>query len=83
MRRNYTLKIFHGQKVERYRTKSLRRFLRHARTIKWEDKPTKVYLKVSYEKFPDHRGKLTTFFNDGIYTNEKDFNLALKAFLEE
>jgi len=72
---NYTLKISHGQKVERYRTKSLRRFLRHIRTIKWEDSTfQKVYLKVYYGKKQD---------NDGIYINKKDFELALNAFLEK
>ncbi len=82
-KRNYLLKIIHGQKVERYETKSLRRFLNHTRTINWKDSPCRVYLRVSYGKKEDVFGKQATFYNDGTYENKEDFNLALEAFLED
>lgn len=76
---NYTLKIFHGQKVERYRTKSLRRFLRYIRTINWQNKGIKVYLRVSYRKKLDVIGR---YYNDGWYESETDLWLAFDAFRE-
>lgn len=81
--RNYTLKIFHSQKVERAETKSIVRFLRRARLIKWQDTAFKVYLRVSYGTIIDGWEKRVTSYNDGTYTNKKDFDLALNAFLEK
>lgn len=82
-KRNYLLKVFYGQKVERYETHSIRRFYNHARTIKWKNKPIKVYLRISYGKQLTLGGKLENFWNDGKYTNKEDFELALNAFLRE
>ena len=81
-KRNYTLKIFHGQKVERYETHSIIRFLRKTRTIKWLDSMVKVYVKVYYGMDKDVFDRKSHFYNDGTYTNKKDFDFALNAFLE-
>lgn len=78
------LKVFkNGKMVERYHSKSKRRFYNHVRTINWEDGGIKVYLRVSYGKHFSNPGKLESFWNDGVYDNKKDFNLALKAFCED
>lgn len=82
-RRNFTLKIYQAQGVQRYETSSLRRFLNQTRTINWQNGIKKVYVRVSYGKFIDQSGKLTTFHNDGEYDNFQDFQLALEAFLEK
>ena len=76
--RNYLIRV-NGHK---YETKSIVRFLRHVRTIKWSKSKIKVYLRVSYGKQKNISNSFVTFYNDGTYTNEKDFNLALNAFLE-
>lgn len=81
--RNYTLKIFSGQKVDRVETKSIVRFLRRVRLIKWQDSTIKVYLRISYGNMIDVWGKRVTAYNNGTYTNKKDFDLALNAFLEK
>jgi len=82
-KRNFTLKVFGGQGVQRYETSSLRRFLNQTRTINWQNGIKKVYVRVSYGKFIDQSGKMTTFFNDGEYDNQQDFELVVRAFLEE
>ena len=81
--RNFTLRRFYPHNVLRYETRSIRRFLNLARTINWSKDLIKVYLRISYGKHKDIFGKQTTFYNDGEYTNQPDFELALKAFLEE
>lgn len=74
---NYLVKV----NGNRYETTSIRRFLNHVRTIKW-GKDTLAYLRVSYGKDKDNYGKWQNFYNDGDYTNKKDFTQALNAFLE-
>ncbi len=78
MKRNYTV-VINGK---RYESSHIRRFLNHVRTIKWQVGHPKVYLRVSYGMQKDNFGKNRTFYNDGDYDNKKDFDLALKAFLE-
>jgi len=82
-KRNFTLKIFGSQGVQRYETASLRRFHNHTGRIIWQNGVKKVYVRVSYGKFIDQSGKMTTFFNDGEYDNQQDFELVVRAFLEE
>lgn len=82
-KRNFTLKVYKVQGVQRYETSSLRRFLNQTRTIKWQNGVKKVYVRVSYGKFIDQLGKMTTFHNDGEYDNPQDFELAVTAFLEK
>ena len=82
-KRNFTLKVYKAQGVQRYETSSLRRFLNQTRTINWQNGIKKVYVRVSYGKFIDQSGKLTTFHNDGEYDNSQDFQSALEAFLEK
>jgi hypothetical protein len=67
---------------KRHGTDKKRRFLYKARTINWETLPT-VYLRVSYGLQTNCMGKQDEFYNDGDYTNQQDFDLAAKAFLEE
>lgn len=77
MNRNYTI----NANGVRYESKSMRRFLRHVRTIKWKE-TTLATLRVSYGTGKDVFGKEVTFNNEGEYTNKKDFEQALTAFME-
>jgi hypothetical protein len=77
---NFTLIIkFHGQKVQRVSTHSIRRFYRHLRTIKWKE-GISVYLCVSYGKDYDVFGIYRTFYNDGIFTNKNELFQAFQIF---
>lgn len=82
-KRNFTLKVYGSQGVQRYETSSLRRFHNHTGRIIWQNGVKKVYVRVSYGKFIDQSGKLTTFHNDGEYDNQRDFELAVATFLEK
>ena len=82
-RRNFTLKVFETRGVQRYETSSLKRFLNHVRRINWKNGVKKAYVRVSYGKHIDQSGKLTTFFNDGDYDNQIDFEASVAAFLEK
>ena len=82
-KRNFTLKVYGAQGIQRYETSSLRRFLNQTRTINWQNGVKKVYVRISYGKFIDQSGRLTNFHNDGEYDNYQDFELAVGAFLEE
>lgn len=82
-RYNFTLKVYEkGQQVKRLETSSKRRFLNHIRTINWQDRGIKVYLRVSYGKQKDVWGKLTNFYNDGFYEDRNEFWKAFEAFTE-
>jgi len=72
-----------GKVIDRYSTRSKRRFLNRVRTINWRDKPLKVYLRINYGKHLSNVGKIENFWNDGEYETKKDFWLALRAFLED
>ncbi len=70
---SYTFKVFkNGQLIQRYDSSSLRRFRNHVGTIKFQNN-FEVYLKANYGN---------GYYNDGIYTNYKDFLLALYAFAD-
>lgn len=74
--RNFTLILFENgsnfqKKVERYETKSIRRFCTKLRLLK---SPFECYLRVHY---PDGG------HNDGYYTNYEDLTLAFEAFCED
>ncbi|MFZ5366497.1 MAG: hypothetical protein ACOZBZ_04405 [Patescibacteria group bacterium] len=74
-RLNFTFRVIkNGKLVERYETHSIRRFYTKIRRINWQNRPLKVYLRVSYGGGS---------YNDGEYTNKKDFNQVLSAFLED
>lgn len=82
--RNYSYKILKdGQNIDRYQTRSKRRFLNRTRTINWQLDGLKVYLRVNYGKHLSNRGKMESFWNDGVYDNPEDFYLAFEAFTEE
>lgn len=71
---NYTLKVTHNnKKVVHLVTTKKKRFLCQTGTINWRKRNLEVYIKVYYNK-----GE----WNEGIYTTRKEFDLALKAFLE-
>lgn len=81
---NFTLKVIkNGKSIEQVRTHSLRRFLHHLRTINWENKDVKVYLRVSYRKHIDVFGKRSLFYNDGWYETKEDLWSVSNAFKEE
>jgi len=84
MNMKYTIKIYkQGKLVSKSRTKKKRRFLNIIRTINWQERGLKVYLKVDYGKFLDNYGKMSDFWNDGDYYNKDDFWLAFNAFTED
>lgn len=68
-------------KDQRVETTSKRRFLPYVRTINWQN-AIPVYLRVSYGRQVDGHGKSQAMYNDGIYTNKQEFDMALKAFME-
>ena len=71
--RNYTLKVFKDDReVQRVETHNLSLFTRKSRLINWLESNLEVYLRVSEGSF-----------NDGTYQNKKDFEIALKAFMEK
>jgi hypothetical protein len=75
IKRNLTLKVIrNGQTVQRCQTRSKRRFYNSVSRINWRDTPLKVVLRVNYGD---------GFFNEGEYISKRDFDLALKAFLEK
>jgi len=81
---NFTFRVVkNGKTIDRCQTHSKRRFLNRLRTINWEDKLLKVYLRVSYGKHEDVWGKFSSFYNDGWYENEEDLWLAFNTFSEE
>lgn len=79
---NFTLKVMKcptkgesAKEVGRFESTSYRRFYNHAGTINWNNLIKNggwVYLRVS-----DENG-----YNDGEYTNRKDFLTALEAFID-
>lgn len=82
-RLNFTYRIVkNGKTIQRYQTHSKRRFYNRMRTINWKDKPSRVYLRVSYGKGLTNFGKKETFYNDGWYKNKQELLFALNAFTE-
>lgn len=80
---NFTIKIkVNGKEVDRVETHSRRHFYNKIRTINWQNNDIFVYLRVNYGKRLSNKNKRENFWNDGEYTNEKDFFIAVKAFLE-
>jgi len=79
---NFTLIVkSHGQKVQRVATHSKRVFCRHLRSIKWQN-GISCYLRVSYGRAFDVFGKKQTFWNAGVYKNQKDLMTAFEIFTE-
>lgn len=82
-RKNYVLKVFlNSEKVNEVRTHSLRVFLPHLRTVISQKLPFRVYLRVSYGREKDHRGRWQTFYNDGWYEDKVELQKAWEAFTE-
>lgn len=81
---NFTFEVVkNGKTIQRVRTHSMRRFLHHLRTINWQGGHPRVYLRVNYGKAEDVFGKISSFYNDGWYDNEKDLWHAFNAFKDE
>lgn len=81
---SFTLKVLkNDREIDRYQTRSKRRFLNRIRTINWRNKPFEVYVRVYYGKEESVDGKIVPFWNDGYYETKKDLMLAVSAFLEE
>lgn len=81
---NFTLKIIeNGKVVSKHQTHSKRRFLNHARSIKWQNHHLKMYLRVHYGKRLSNYRKIESFWNDGYYDNKEDFWIAVNAFTED
>lgn len=82
-RKNYTLRVLQNEKViDKVHTHSFRSFLPHLRTVISQKEPWRAYLRVSYGKDKDHRGRLQTFYNDGWYTDKEELQKAWEAFTE-
>ncbi len=80
---NFLLKVTkNGQVVDRVQTHSIRVFLPHLRSIKWQDRGIKAYFRVSYGVKLTNQGSLETFYNDGWYESKDDLVLAYEAFTE-
>lgn len=81
---NFTFRVIkNGKTIDECRTHSKRRFYGKIRTINWQNKPLKVYLRVYYGKHLSNFGKIERFWNDGYYDSRKDLMLALNAFMDE
>ncbi len=81
---NFTLKVFkNGKSIDQVRTHSIRLFLKHLRTINWEQGGIKTYIRVSYGKKTCVRGCVCTFYNDGFYETKDDLQLAFAAFYDD
>jgi hypothetical protein len=80
---SFLFKVIKNDKtIQRYQTRSKRRFYNRVRTINWRNNPSKVYLRVNYGRAMTVQGKMANFWNDGYYETKEDFWGALKAFLE-
>lgn len=77
------VKTTHGTK--KYMSSNIRSFSRRLlRLVNFHNRDfVSVYIKVSYGKQIDVFGKKINFYNDGTYTDEKEFNKAYQAFIEE
>lgn len=81
---NFTFRVIkNGKTIDRCQTHSKRRFNNRIRTINWQNRPLKVYLRVSYGVGEDVFGKMVNFYNDGEYETKNDLLSALSAFTEK
>jgi len=82
-KRNFLFKLVeNGRTIQTVETHSKTRFMNKARSINWKNRPS-VYLRVSYGKQKDHRGKLINFYNDGIYDNNKIFSTVFQHLMSK
>ncbi len=81
---NFTFRVIkNGKTIDKCQTHSIRRFYNRIRTINWKNGTEKVYLRVSYGKGINTFGRVTNFYNDGIYETKKDLLYALSTFTED
>jgi hypothetical protein len=82
-RTNYFYKVTkNGKVIDMCRTHSIKRFSRSLRTIKWQNIPIKVYLRVNYGKNEHNSNNYLNFYNDGEYHTRQDLLTAYEAFVE-
>jgi len=82
--KHYTLRLYkNGGKVETFRTKKKKRFLRIIRTINWQNSILKAYLKVSYGRYECVSGCICEFLNDGLYESKKELLEVFRYFDDE
>ncbi len=80
---NYTFRVIKdGKTIDRCQTHSKRRFYNRIRTINWQDRLSKVYLRVNYGKAICNQGCRCSFYNDGEYQTNQDLMVALDGFTE-
>lgn len=80
---NFTFKVVKdGKIIDRCQTHSKRRFYNKLRTINWQNKPSNVYLRVSYGKKLTNYNRLENFYNDGEYQTKQELLEAFTAFTE-
>lgn len=80
----FKLKIYKtGKPVQRYSTHKIRRFLKIARLINFEEQGTKVHLRLVDCKQLNVWGKVKNFDNEGYYNNAEDFWFTFNAFTEK
>lgn len=82
-RLNFTFRVTkNGNTIQRCQTHSRRRFANRIGTINWQNRPSSVYLRVSYGRNQCNLGCFCNFYNDGNYETKQDLLLALTAFTE-
>lgn len=80
---NFTFKVVEDSKtIDKCQTHSKRRFYNKIGTINWQNKPSKVYLRVSYGKRLSNYNRLENFYNDGEYQTKQELLEAFTAFTE-
>lgn len=83
-KRNFQLKIYlEGRVVSNIRTHSIRSFLNHLRSIKYDNHNYKYYLRVSYGKGINNFNQRVSFFNCGEYDDYLSLISAFNAFNED
>lgn len=80
---NFLFKVTKNEQIiQRYQTRSKRRFYNRLRMINWQNGSLKVYLRVSYGQAMSNKGKLENFYNDGHYETKEDLLETFRAFTE-
>lgn len=80
---NFTFRVIKkGKTIDRCQTHSKRRFYNRIRSINWQNRPLRVYLRVSYGKQECNFGCVCNFYNDGYYETRQELMGALDAFTE-
>lgn len=82
MRQYLTFSLRENNKSLCSGTRNYRRFINLTKKIDWTKNPT-VNIRVCYGQDIDNFGQLLDFANEGKYSKESDFWIALGAFVED